>query len=380
MKILVVIPSIASYLFLREFCKELALRGWDVHLATSWSSLGQFEEDKSCVTFHAIDFPRGMNPISHFHGAKKLNEIVRNIQPDVVDVHFSAAAFTAALARKRWWPPTIATVQGLRFPLAEGFQATLLKFAECWSAKKLNKYIVLTSDDLAALQSAGVKNCVQQEGFGFGCDLERFDRRRISQTEIAEVEKEIGKRVDDTIFVFIGRLVAFKGFHLVFRAFLKAYAMDKSIKLLVCGEFDELHESGLTADEIGTFKSHKNVIFTGWTDRIESYLSVSDVVVFPSEREGVPVNLMEALSMGVPVITCDSRGCREVMNNGGNGILLKARDSNTVAQAMLDLAGDQSSRLRYSASALEFREKFDRGYFIKVHISLIHKAMGADAS
>ena len=298
----------------------------------------------------------------------------------MVDVHFSAAAFTAALARRSHWPPTIATVQGLRFPLATGFQAKLLKFAECWSAKKLDNFIVLTQDDYDALKREGVERCALQGGYGFGCDLEKFDKRSLTEVDRESARMEIGKGEADVVFIFIGRLVDFKGFHLVFRAFLNAKARNRNIKLLVCGEFDKLHPSGLTESELQEFRTDESVISTGWTDRIERYLGISDVVVFPSEREGVPVNLMEALSMGVPVITCDSRGCREVMNKGKNGILLEQRNVAAVEQAIIELASNRSLMKQYSVAALDFRDNFDRKLFVEEHASAVTEAVGLDSS
>jgi len=371
MKILVVVPTITSYLFLREFCRELAEKGWDVHLAASWTSLGQFESDTSRVTFHAIEFPRGMNPISHFSAAGKLNDIVKLIRPDIIDVHFSAAAFTAALAKKAYWPPTITTVQGLRFPLASGIQAIPLKHAECWSAKKLDAFVVLTSDDHAAMIEAGIHKCIQQEGFGFGCDLSKFDANRFTQPEIDKIRNEHGINENDIVFIFIGRLVAFKGFHLAVRAFFKAYSSKKNVKLLVCGEFDSIHPSGLTEKEIAEFKTHEGVINIGWTDKVDHFLSIADAVVFPSEREGVPVNLMEALSMGVPVITCNSRGCREVIESSEGGILLENRDVDSVVGAMLDIIDNPSKREQFSTAALTYRDNFDRQKFVSGHVELV---------
>ena len=375
MRILVVVPALSSYLFLRELCSELVERGNEVHLATSWLSLGQFESDGSRIHFHAIEFPRGMNPIAHLKASRKLNEIVKLIEPDVVDVHFSAAAFTAALARNSAWPVVIATVQGLRFPLATGFGALMLKWAECWSASRLNRYVVLTNDDYQAMEAAGVKNCFQQKAFGFGCDLKKFNRAMFTDQDMAKTEQDIGKQPNEVVFTFIGRLVAFKGFHLVVKSFLEANSTESNIKLLVCGEFDRYHDSGLESHEISAFEGHVNVVNIGWTDTVEKYLSISDVVVFPSEREGVPVNLMEALSMGVPVITCDSRGCREVMNQGANGIVLKERNTEALTEAMIVLAKSPELRNKYSEAAIAFRENFDRFHFVSEHIEVIHESV-----
>lgn len=378
MKVLVVVPTLSSYLFLRELCATLVENGNEVHLASSYSTLGKFESDSKNVVFHSIDFPRGMSPLAHLKAARQLNGIVKQILPDVVDVHFSAAAFTAALAKTSSWPPILATVQGLRFPLARGFNGQLLKWAECWSASKIDKFIVLTRDDLEALKLANVSNCYLQEGFGFGCNLTKFDRSRFSDQDRAGVADKISKQTNEVVFMFIGRLVAFKGFNLVVRAFLQAYAQNETLKLVVCGEFDDYHTSGLESEELAAFESHLNIVNIGWTDTVDKYLSVADAVVFPSEREGVPVNLMEALSMGVPVITCDSRGCREVMQGGAHGVVLKERSSKMLAQAMLAFASDSDLRNEYSDAAFRFRDNFDRRHFVTHHIKAIEESVSSN--
>lgn len=371
MKVLIIVPTLTSYLFLREMCLKLASDGDEVHLATSWSHLGQYEVDVERINFHAIEFPRGMNPVAHLQAAKQLKKIVTSISPDIIDVHFSAAAFTAALARTTAWPPVIATIQGLRFPLAKGLNALILRWAECWSASRLDKLVVLTADDFEALKRSGVENCYQQAGYGFGCDLEKFNKLRFSAQELREAESKISKAPGEIVFTYIGRLVEFKGFHLVVKAYLEAHNHESGIKLLVCGEFDKYHPSGLEPSELADFNSKVNIVNIGWTDVVDQYLSVSDAVIFPSEREGVPVNLMEALAMGVPVITCDSRGCREVMNQGKNGIVLKERNAESLAEAMLSLATDAALRKSYSMAALDFRSNFDRLHFVDGHIELL---------
>jgi glycosyltransferase involved in cell wall biosynthesis len=67
------------------------------------------------------------------------------------------------------------------------------------------------------------------------------------------------------------------------------------------------------AAEDHAYKNCAQIIDAGYTDDVASYLAISDAMVFPSQREGMPVCLMEALAMGVPVITRASRGCRDVV-------------------------------------------------------------------
>jgi len=328
-----VVPTFSSYAFLRQLCFSLVDLGNEVHVAAS-----------------------------------ELRTLVDSIEPDLIDVHFSAAAFTVAVAKRKHWPVTIVTIQGLRFPLAVGISKGVFRFAEKWSSSRVDQFIVLTKDDYKALADIGVENCYLQSGYGFGCDLEKFDRGKISADQIMSISTSVGKLKDEIVIAYVGRLVAFKGFHLVVRAFLEAYRENKNIRLVVCGKFDDRHSSGLTEEEVALLENHPNIFMVGWTNKINEYLAVADFVAFPSEREGVPVNLMEALAMGVPVITCDSRGCREVMDNSAHGILLNQRSVSDLSAAILKMSTDHSFRENCAKSALAFRKKFDRMRFVKNHV------------
>lgn len=68
------------------------------------------------------------------------------------------------------------------------------------------------------------------------------------------------------------------------------------------------------------------VLSVGWQDDPAPYLAISDTMVFPSARERMSVCVMEALAMGFPVVTLDSRGCRDVVCNGVNGMVLGQAD------------------------------------------------------
>src|SRR5690606_19226289 len=110
----------------------------------------------------------------------------------------------------------------------------------------------------------------------------------------------------DIVYVFIGRQTYFKGFNKVIQAFLKIYPEDKNQKLLLVGNVDNIHSTHLSPEEESILENHPGIINVGWQENVNEYLSISHINVFPSTREGMPVNLMESLSMGVPVITINS--------------------------------------------------------------------------
>ena len=97
----------------------------------------------------------------------------------------------------------------------------------------------------------------------------------------------------------------------------------------------------------------------GFVDDVVELLSKVDVVVLPSYREGVPHSLIEALAMGLAVITTDTPGCRVVVDHGLNGFIVPPRDSNTLFDAMVKLANDYKLRKKFGKYSFEKSKEFD---------------------
>jgi glycosyltransferase involved in cell wall biosynthesis len=212
---------------------------------------------------------------------------------------------------------------------------------------------------------------VKQSGScGIGCDLEKFDRERVSAVDRQALRTRLRLEPDHRVFVFIGRCVAFKGFDLTVRTFLKIAKTDPRLRLLLIGPRDPLHPSGLTPAEELACQNCPQIIQLGLDLDAAKYLAISDVMVFPSRREGMPVCLMEALAMGVPVITRDSRGCRDVVRHGQDGLVLRDPTIDTLGAAIKRLAEDDGLRGRLSAEALAGRQRFDRRIFIREQMDL----------
>ena len=81
-------------------------------------------------------------------------------------------------------------------------------------------------------------------------------------------------------------------------------------------------------------------MFTGHRDDIETLYSAMDVFVLASHREGFPRVAMEAAAMSLPVVTTDVRGCRQVVEDQRNGLVVAVRDAGALAQAISTLGGD----------------------------------------
>jgi glycosyltransferase involved in cell wall biosynthesis len=364
--VLFVVPNIVSFAtFLAPLGEHLRAAGFDVHCACDAGGLWA-DSRADGVTIHHVPMPRGMHPGRHLAAAAALRRIVAAVQPAFIHAHFSAAIFTTALARRARWPKTFATFHGMSFPLVAGVKALMLRTAEAGAALRFDHVWVLSDDDAAALRAVSSWiDVTRHPGFGVGCDTDVFDSRLVSATQRSDDRRSLGIEADDVVFTFVGRFTAFKGYADVVRAFLHLrHGAGGRVKLLLVGSTDPLHASGLTDRETRLAAACPDLIGVGWQIDVRKYLASSDVFVFPSQREGMPVCVMEALSMGLPVITSDSRGCRDVVRDGVNATVVRSRSVESLAAAMERLAADPIYRDLLSRGALEAREGFSRRLFV----------------
>jgi glycosyltransferase involved in cell wall biosynthesis len=188
-----------------------------------------------------------------------------------------------------------------------------------------------------------------------GVDLTEFDVR-ISRAEIRrELVREL--RLDPNPFVIlnVGRQVAQKGQRFLVDAMphiLKA--LPEAVLVLVGstgGMTPVLEES---VDELGLTK---RVRFLGVRRDIPRLLKAADVFVFPSLFEGFGVSLLQAMAMGLPCVTADAPPMNELITHGKTGLLVQARSSASIANAVIRLerdpmlAGELGRRARVHATA-----------------------------
>ena len=349
MRILFVVPLFASFrCFLSDLAGELADAGWEVHLACDPPPAGDPPASLKPIHFHPIRIPRGINPIRLLKTATDLRRVVRRIQPDLIHAHFSAGMLaTAAGVPRKNRPLLLATIQGLGFPLATGWKRWLLRQAEVRSARRMNKVWVLTADDLGELAKhlpTGV--AVLQQSYGFGA-RDRFFDEPLMPPDLRHSERaRLEVKPDDRLLLFVGRWTDFKGFPVVLRTFWQLSGTESGWKLLLVGEEDPFHPTGLDARETDRLRTDKAIIRTGWQEDVLPYLDLADLMLFPSEREGMPVSVMEALARGLPVVAHDVRGCRELAPVSDGRMILSEKGAENLAGAVRKALG-HNERCRF---------------------------------
>jgi glycosyltransferase involved in cell wall biosynthesis len=139
-----------------------------------------------------------------------------------------------------------------------------------------------------------------------------------------------------------------------------------SIEFLLIGAIDPGNPSSLSEEALATIIREGYVTCLGECHDIPSLYQQSHIACLPSYAEGLPKALLEAAACGLPIITTDVPGCREVVEDGKNGILVPVQDASSLANAIMVLAEDSAMRRRM---CLYSREKAEKEFSLERIIS-----------
>ena len=111
-----------------------------------------------------------------------------------------------------------------------------------------------------------------------------------------------------------------------------------NLKLLIVGWADKDNPQHVDQGYIDSFQDEGHISFLGKIEDVRSLLFLSDVFIYPSYyREGIPRGILEALSMGMPIITTNTPGCNLTVQNKINGFLIKPNSSKAIQESVLKI-------------------------------------------
>lgn len=327
-----------------------------------------------------VQMTRKITPYKDFLAVKKLYVLFKNEKPDVVHSHTPKAGTLAMIAAKfAGVPHRLHTIAGLPLVEARGKKRLLLNVVEkityhCATKIYPNSY-GLKEIILKNKFTKPSKLKVLGNGSSNGIDLNHFDANNITEDQKHSLRKKLGISEADFVFVFLGRLVKDKGINELVAAFKNLSDTHKNIKLLLLGAY----EKGLDPLLPSTSKEileNPNIIMGGWVSDVRTYLALSDVLTFPSYREGFPNTVMQACAMKLPCIVSNINGCNEIIKDNVNGIIIPVKDEVALVEAMKKLFSDNGYLKKLSANTRELiQEKYERKFvwneILKEYKSLI---------
>lgn len=351
-KVLFVATVVKTHImeFHLPYLKLFKEMGWE----TAVAARNDYEDPADCVIpycdrYYDVPFARSPWSADNRRAYGELKKIVDEGGYDIIHCHTPmGAALTRLAARRTRERGTMVfyTAHGFHFYRGAPLVNWLLYYpVERWLARYTDVLITINKEDYERAQRfrAG-KVCYVP---GVGIDLTRF------QPDDGRMEKrrELGLGTEDFVLLSVGELIPRKNHEVVLRALalLRRQGELGGIRYLICGRGACGEKLRHLAEEL---EVAENVSFLGYRNDIPAICGCSDLFLFMSRQEGLPVALMEAMACGLPAVCSNIRGNVDLIEDGVSGTVAQSTPE-AVAEAIRRLRADGTLRARLAAAARE---------------------------
>lgn len=321
-------------------------------------------------TIHPILIDRKISPFLNIKSIYALVNLIRKHQYDLVHVHTPIAAVLGRIAAKIAGVKRIVyTSHGLPFHDCSSYKEYAL-YSNVEKLAALLTDIILSQnhEDIATAKKLGLCPPEKIAYLGNGVDIDRFNRDRLDPDHQAQLRKSLG--IPDTanlIIGTIGRLTRKKGSGYLIEATAKLVSQFPNLHVLIIGgELSTDPEPFYTeiTERIRTLGIQNNVTLTGIRQDIPEILGLLDIFTLPTfTHEGLPRSIVEAMSMSLPVVATDIRGCREAVLHEKTGLIVPPQDSQKLAEALGKLLSNSEMRSAYGqASRQRVESEYDESF------------------
>jgi glycosyltransferase involved in cell wall biosynthesis len=174
------------------------------------------------------------------------------------------------------------------------------------------------------------------------------------------IRHELGLAQEDVLLLSVGRLVYQKGHEFLVGAMPAILGRHPRAKAVICGE-GALR--GALQAQIAELRLENSVFLTGNRPDIQGFFNAADIFVLPSRWEGLPVALLEAMAVGLPVVATHVEGVEEVVQNRSQGLLVPPGNAEALATALIELIGRGEGRRRMGEAA---RRRIEESYTVDI--------------
>ena len=304
-------------------------------------------ENNNC---YQIDFSR--NPLSlarHLKSYKEVKDLLSNRQYSFIHTHTPIASAIVRLVAHRLKIKVVYTAHGFHFFDGAPKKNWIIFYP---IEKMLSRYTeVLITINVEDYKRAKDKFYAKKIEYlpGIGVDTKAFQN---ATTDRKTKRQELGFEETDFIFMSVGQVFARKNFEVAIRALAKID--DKHAKYLIVGLGELIEPLKQLAKELGVAE---RVTFAGYRSDVKELLHAVDGFIFPSLQEGLPVSLMEAMSVGLPVVCSRIRGNVDLVKDGQGGYLYDCNDVDGFAEGMSKIIHEDNQRM--GMINIETMKKFD---------------------
>ena len=325
--------------------RYLKEQGWTVDVAASGE-----EDVPGCDRQIRGVWKRSPFTPDTLRGVMQLRRILKQEHYDIVYCHTPVGALVARLAalgaRKRG-TKVVYFAHGFHFFTGAPLLNWLLFYPiERLLAHCMDLLITLNDEDYARARRVFPKKLPIAQVPGVGVVFSRLDVEDAVQCR-AQLRSEWGIEQDALVLIYVAELIANKNQKMLLEMLQKVKEKRTDTHLVLVGPDHANGHVQQLAQQMGVADS---VVFTGWRSDIGACLHAADIAVASSLREGLALNIVEAMYCGLPVVATDNRGHVPILRDGENGFLVHINDSETMAQRVLEIAENPQLREKLTHS------------------------------
>lgn len=338
--------------------------GYDVHVATCYQPQAELKHaDK--IHYHYIAFNRNsINPVTELRPIMQLIKLYHKLKPDLIH-HMckKSVLYGCVLTRFMKKTPVVNTVPGLGYLFIGQSLKSKIITTVLWKGFRFGfkrsqlKTIFQNDDDRKLFAEHGIVNdaqCVMIRGSGV--DIDEF--------------KPTQRTHDIPLVVLPARLLWDKGVG----EFVEAARQLKSrvsARFALVGDVDPINPASIPAETVKTWVAEGIVEHWGWRNDMVDVLKQADIACLPSYREGLPKALLEAAASGLPIVTTDAPGCRDVIVHEHSGFVVPVKEVAMLARYLEQLITSSALREQFGGRARErVEQNFSTDIIVRQHLEL----------
>lgn len=346
--------------------------GYEVHLACNMDEIDPIGWQEDCkkysVICHHIDFDRNPLAPKNMKAYRQLKLFLKENPMDFIHCNTPVGGLLGRICAKQAGNiPVLYQAHGFHFWKGAPLKNWLLYYpVEKWMAKFTDVLLTINREDYELAKTFSLKKGGRVEYIpGVGVDVKGIQAMQVDK---AAKRRELGIPENAKVMISVGELNENKNHIATIKAFIKLNLPQTYY--LICGEGPLRQYLQKTIDEN---HMQQRIFLLGFRTDVLEYLKSSDIFLFPSQREGLPVSLMEAMAAGVPCIASKIRGNVDLLPEKNlfdlNDETMLMEEIKKAANGQLQTANDNAMVAKCDKDAID--EKMLQIYQLMGHIRSI---------
>lgn len=352
--------------FLIPHIKMLVDEGHEVDIACNIDQKIDTKLKSIVGNIFKVNFNRSPFKLDNIKAYKEIIEIINQEKYEIIHTHTPTASAIVRLAcRNLSNTKVIYTAHGFHFYKGAPLKNWIIYYPiEKWLSKYTDCLLTINNEDYKIAIEKKFKAKSIEKINGVGVDLSKF--YPVSENEKFQLRKKHNFNENDFILIYPAELNKNKNQLLLIEVIDIIKDKIPNIKLILAGTGELFNYYRKKVVKKGL---EKYIVFTGYRTDIDELIKLSDVSVASSIREGLPVNILEAMACGLPVVATRNRGHNELVINRVNGFLVNINNKNEFANSIYQLFLNKNKRIKMGKKSLSLVKK----YSINTIVNEVHK-------